>query len=90
MLPFNQLNEISQDVRYLKQVRLLRNLTLSQMQELMNVDQSTLSKLERGELDFTPVYYSRFEAACKKIRLSNIEIASLRTVIQLREKRGLK
>lgn len=88
MLPYNQ--EIYQDVRYMKQVRLLRNLTLKDMESLMNVDQSTLSKLERGELDFTPVYYSRFESACKKIRLSNIEIVSLRKVIELKEARKLK
>ena len=86
MLPFNQLSEICQDVRYLKQVRLLRNLTLIQMGELMNVDYSTLSKLERGELEFTSVYYSRFEAACRKIRLNNAEIVSLRKVIELKEK----
>ena len=84
MLPYNQ--DIYSDVRYLKQVRLLRNLTLKDMERLMNVDQSTLSKLENGQLDFTPIYYSRFETACKKIRLSNIEIASLRKVIELKEK----
>lgn len=64
----------------------MRSLTLKDMERLMNVDQSTLSKLERGELDFTPAYFSRFEAACKKIRLNNTEIASLRKVIELKEK----
>lgn len=90
MHPYNQLEEICQDVRYLKQVRLLRNLTLKDMEKVMNVDSTTLSKLENGVLDFTPIYYSRFEAACRKLRLSNIEIASLRKVIEIKSAKGLK
>lgn len=88
-MPYNQLEEISKDVRYLKQVRLLRSLTLRQMEELMGIDSTTISRLENGVLDFTPIYYSRFEQACRKIRLSNIEIAALRKIIEIKE-RGKK
>ena len=86
MLPYNQ-NDIFHDFRYLKQIRLLRSLTLKDMESLMKVDQSTLSKLERGELKFSQKYSSYFEIAVKKLRLSNGEIASLRKVIELREAR---
>ena len=88
MHPYKQ--DIFQDVRYLKQVRLLRSLTLKDMERLMQVDSATLSKLENSVLDFTPIYSSRFEMACKKLRLSNIEIASLRKVIEIRETRKIK
>lgn len=90
MLPYGQLNQVSQDVRYLRQVRLLRSLTLKDMEGLMQVDASTLSKLENGVLDYTPVYSSRFEEAAKKLRLSNVEIDSLRKIIQIKESRGIK
>lgn len=90
MLPYKQLEEICQDVRYLKQVRLLRSLTLKDMETLTSIDSTTLSKLENGVLDFTPIYYSRFEKACRKLRLSNIEIASLRKIIEIKESRGRK
>ncbi|WKA56814.1 helix-turn-helix domain-containing protein [Planococcus shixiaomingii] len=87
-LPYNQ--DYHLDYRFLKLVRIQRNLTLKNMSEYMGVDVPTLSRLERQELQWTPLYASRFKDACSRIRLSNMEVASLRRVIELREARGLK
>lgn len=87
-LPYNQ--DFHLDYRFLKMVRIQRNLTQNAMAEYMGVDAPTLSRLERSELAWTPLYAERFKQACKRIRLSNIEVASLRKVIELREQRGLK
>lgn len=87
-LPYNQ--DFHLDYRFLKMVRIQRNLTQKDMSEYMGVDVPTISRLERQELQWSPLYASKFHEAAKRIRLSNIEVASLRKVIELRETRGLK
>ena len=78
------------DYRFLKMVRIHRNLTQNAMSEYMGVDVPTISRLERQELQWSPLYASKFKDAAKRIGLSNMEVVSLRKVIELREKRGLK
>lgn len=87
-LPYNP--EYHLDYRFLKMVRIHRNLTLKNMAVYMGVDAPTLSRLERQELQWSALYAERFKEAAKRIRLTNIEVASLRKVIELREARGLK
>ena len=78
------------DHRFIKPVRMARNKTQSQLGELMNVDASTIGKLERGELKFTPFYESKFKEALKRLRVSSIELASIREIIMMKQKRGYK
>jgi transcriptional regulator with XRE-family HTH domain len=78
------------DKRYLKQVRLLRNLTLKDMAKYMEMDSSIISRLENGFIEFTPYYLERLKQACKKIKVTNAELLAIREVIQQREKRGFK
>jgi transcriptional regulator with XRE-family HTH domain len=85
-LPYNQ----EYDHRFIKPVRMARNKTLKQMEEFMGVDDSTIAKLERGDLDFTPYYESKFKDALKRLRVSNVEIASIRKIIEMKEQRGYK
>ncbi|RAS88192.1 hypothetical protein A3863_14450 [Priestia endophytica] len=85
-LPYNQ----EFDHRFIKPVRHLRNKTQAQLGELMNVDVSTVGKLERGELHFSPLYESKFKEAIKKMRISNIELVSIRTTLEMKQKRGYK
>jgi transcriptional regulator with XRE-family HTH domain len=67
-----------------------RNKTLKQMEEFMGVDDSTIAKLERGDLAFTPYYESKFKDALKRLRVSNVELASIRKIIEMKEQRGYK
>jgi len=78
------------DHRFIKPVRMARNKTQSQLGELMNVDASTIGKLERGELKFTPFYESKFKEVLKRLRVSSIELASVREIIMMKQKRGYK
>lgn len=87
-IPYGQLDNL--DYRYIRQVRFLRNKTLKQMEEFMGVDDSVISRLENGHLEFTPIYQERFKDAMKRLRVSNIEVASIRKILEMKSQRGYK
>ena len=78
------------DHRFIKPVRHLRNKTQADFSQFMNVDASTIGKLERGELKFSPLYDSKFKEAIKRLRVSSLELASVREIIMMKQKRGYK
>ncbi|MEH7144755.1 helix-turn-helix transcriptional regulator [Priestia megaterium] len=81
--PYNHDYEI--DVRYLKQVRLLRDLTLKEMGNQMGIADSVLCRLEKGRLKYTPVYHKRFKLACGRLKISNTEARHMAKTIELRD-----
>ncbi|TKC18180.1 helix-turn-helix transcriptional regulator [Robertmurraya kyonggiensis] len=85
-LPYN----MEYDHRFLKPIRHARNKTLADFSHFMNVNSSTICKLEKGSLEFTPYYHEKLRDAIKRLRISNIELASIRNVIEQKEKRGYK
>lgn len=85
-IPYNQ----EFDHRFIKYIRHARNKTQAEFVHFMGVDQSTIGKLERGELAFTPYYESKLKDAIKRLRVSSIEIASIRKIIEMKEQRGYK
>jgi len=85
-IPYNQ----EFDFRYIKYIRHARNKTQTEFVHFMNVDQSTIGKLERGLLEFTPYYEGKLKDAIKRLRVSSIEIASIRKIIEMKEQRGYK
>ena len=87
-LPYNQIENV--DYHYIKHVRLIRNKTLKDFQEFMRVDYTVISKLERGEIKLTPIYQERFKEACKHLRVFNVELASIRKILEMKEQRGYK
>lgn len=56
----------------------------------MGVDSATICKLENGQLDFTPYYHEKLREAIKRLRVSNVELASIRKIIEMKEQRGYK
>ncbi|WP_244159136.1 hypothetical protein [Bacillus proteolyticus] len=56
----------------------------------MAVDHSTVAKLEKGQITFTPYYESKFKDAIKQLRVSNVELFSIRKVIEMKERRSYK
>ncbi|MEW4286734.1 helix-turn-helix domain-containing protein [Priestia koreensis] len=85
-IPYNQ----EFDYQFLKPVRMIRNKTQGQLGELMGVCPSTIGKLERGELKFSPLYESKFKEATKRLRVSGIELASIRKMLEMKKQRGYK
>jgi transcriptional regulator with XRE-family HTH domain len=77
------------DYRMIKPIRLLRNKTLKEWGILMGTDPATISKIENGLLDFSPLYQERFKVAMQKARITNIEIVSVKTIIEVRGRKRI-
>ncbi|MEH7037194.1 hypothetical protein COM13_16090 [Bacillus pseudomycoides] len=85
-LPYN----MEYDYRFIKPIRHSRNKTLQEFSHFMGVDSATICKLENGQLDFTPYYHEKLREAIKRLRVSNVELASIRKIIEMKEQRGYK
>lgn len=83
-LPYN----MEYDYRFIKPIRHARNKTLAEFSHFMDVDPATIGRLERSQLDFTPYYHSKLKDAINRLRISNIELVSIRNIIEQKEKRG--
>lgn len=78
------------DHRFIKPIRHSRNKTLQEFSHFMNVDPATICKLEQGRLDFTLYYHEKLKDAIKRLRVSNVELASIGKIISMKEQRGYK
>lgn len=65
------------DYRFLRHIRLLRNLTTYQLAKYMNLDQATLSKLENETINFTPYYESKLKQAIRTLQITNPELLAI-------------
>lgn len=78
------------DYRYIREVRRLRNFTLSEFSSYMKTDVADLSRLENGLLPFSVHYQSKFHEALKELSVSNLELNSVKRIIELKQQRGIK
>ncbi|MCI3146183.1 hypothetical protein C5137_07560 [Bacillus cereus] len=78
------------DCRFIKPIRHSRNKTLQEFSRFMGVDPATICKLEQGRLDFTPYYHEKLKDAIKRLRVSNVELASIRKILEMKQQRGYK
>lgn len=53
----------------------------------MNVSYSTLSRLENGHIEFSPFYESKFRQALQRLHISDLELASIRIIVEAQETR---
>lgn len=85
-LPYN----MEYNHKFIKPIRHARNKTLVEFSKYMGVDPTTINKLEKGHLEFTPYYESKLKDAIKKLRISNVELVSIRKIIEQKERKGYK
>ncbi len=78
------------DHRFIKYIRHARNKTQGEFSQFMNVDTSTIGKLERGNLEFTPYYHEKLKDAIKRLRISNVELVSIKNIIEMKQRKGYK
>ncbi len=81
---------LNYDRRMVRLVRNCRHLTLSDMEKVMGVGSATIRQIERGTLDFSINYQSKFDAAIKKLNISQIEMASLELLLTIKRENDNK
>ncbi|MDM5282675.1 helix-turn-helix domain-containing protein [Peribacillus frigoritolerans] len=74
----------------IKYVRLCRNLTQEQFGTVCKIDQGVLAKLERGDLDLSIHYESKILEGCHALYISDLELQSVKRLVELKEQRGIK
>jgi DNA-binding transcriptional regulator YiaG len=79
-LPYNQ----ELDYRMIRLIRHTRNLTLKEYGEVIGIDSATISRLENGQLKFTPHYEAIIRDGCKQIRMTGQELATIRELVALK------
>jgi len=76
------------DYRLIKLVRQIRDLTLAEFGEAIGIHWNTLAQLEKGQLEFTPLYMTRFHDGLKKMNIGPIEMKSLELLLELKKENG--
>ncbi|WPA86316.1 helix-turn-helix domain-containing protein [Bacillus cereus] len=71
----------------IKYLRLCRNITQTQFGEICKIDQSVLGKLERGELPLSPHYESKIMDGIRVLNISQLELVSVKRIVELKEQR---
>lgn len=73
----------------IKYLRLCRNMTQTQFGEVCKVDQGVLAKLERGYLPLSPHYETKILEGCKSLNISELELVSVKRIVELKQNRGM-
>ncbi len=73
----------------IKYLRLCRNMTQTQFGGVCKVDQGVLAKLERGDLPLSPHYETKILEGCKALNISELELVSVKRIVELKQNRGM-
>ncbi|MEN1934389.1 helix-turn-helix transcriptional regulator [Paenibacillus sp. 102] len=73
----------------IKYLRLCRNMTQEQFGEACKLDRSTLAKLERNELPLSPLYQSKIMDGIHALNISELELLSVKRIVELKQNRGI-
>lgn len=74
----------------LKYLRLCRNMTQAQFGEVCKVNQAVLAKLERGDLELSIHYETKILDGCRALNISELEMLSVKRIVELKAERGIK
>ncbi|MFJ7851148.1 helix-turn-helix domain-containing protein [Peribacillus sp. NPDC097224] len=70
----------------MRQLRLLRNLTLKDFEKYFGCDRTIISRIENGHIVYTSTYAEYFKNACKSLRLTNSELLVIRGILEQQDK----
>ncbi|OBW53324.1 helix-turn-helix domain-containing protein [Bacillus cereus] len=84
-LPYQQ--KISYQM--IKYLRLCRNMTQEQFGQVCKIDQSVLARLESGSIELSMNYESRVLEGCKVLNISELEMQSVKRIVELKQNRGI-
>lgn len=70
---------------HLKEFRKLRNMTLEQFAEVMEIAPSTVSRIESGEYSMSLYYLTKFLHALQILRASDLEIDTVLRIVDVKQ-----
>lgn len=73
----------------IKYLRLCRNMTQEQFGQVCKIDQSVLARLESGSIEFSINYESRVLEGCKVLNISELELVSVKRIVELKQNKGI-
>lgn len=73
----------------IKYLRLCRNMTQEQFGQVCKIDQSVLARLESGSIELSMNYESRVLEGCKVLNISELELVSVKRIVELKQNRGI-
>jgi len=73
----------------IKYLRLCRNMTQTQFGKACKIDQGVLAKLERGDLDLSIHYETKILEGCHALNISELEMSSVKRIVDLKQQRGI-
>lgn len=74
----------------IKYLRLCRNLSQEQFGNACKIDQSVLARLELGSIELSINYESKILEGCRALNISELELKSVKRLVELKEQRGIK
>ena len=73
----------------IKYLRLCRNMTQEQFGQVCKIDQSVLARLESGSIELSMNYESKIMNGCKVLNISELEMQSVKRIVELKQNRGI-
>ncbi|MEH6433384.1 helix-turn-helix transcriptional regulator [Bacillus sp. H7(2023)] len=73
----------------IKYLRLCRNMTQEQFGQVCKIDQSVLARLESGSIELSTNYESKIIDGCKVLNISELEMQSVKRIVELKQNRGI-
>ncbi|TDY53727.1 helix-turn-helix domain-containing protein [Bacillus subtilis] len=73
----------------IKYLRLCRNMNQEQFGQVCKIDQSVLARLESGAIELSINYESRILEGCRALSISELEVASVKRIVDLKQQRRI-
>lgn len=73
----------------IKYLRLCRNMNQEQFGQVCKIDQSVLARLESGVIELSINYESRILNGCRTLNVSELEMASVKRIVELKQQKGI-
>jgi transcriptional regulator with XRE-family HTH domain len=69
----------------IKYIRLCRNMSQESFGDVCRINQSTIAKLEKGEIQLSINYESKVLEGCRVLNIKNYELDAIKTLLSLKE-----
>lgn len=73
----------------IKYLRLCRNMNQEQFGQVCKIDQSVLARLESRAIELSINYETKILKGCRSLNISELEMSSVKRIVDLKQQRGI-